>query len=129
MRSIVCPLFCILAVFFFVLYLTQTRLHILVNEQLVLVLAVTGLITALLYGLYQAIRRLRRNKLLWRIIYGLIILIIVLVIYSIPELRQIIEGWIAGISAEGERPIVFAVLCLIICGFCRTRLARSSNAS
>ena len=127
MRSIVCPLFCILAVFFFVLYLTQTRWRPASNEELLLSLALTGLIVALIYGLYQFIRRLRPNKALWRIIFGLIILLVLLIILSIPELRQMIGGWVVGISAEGERPIVFAVLCLIICGFCRTRRGRQSS--
>jgi hypothetical protein len=113
MRSICCPLFCVLAVFFFVLYLTQTRLHPDPNEELLLSLALTGVIAWTLYGLYRFIRRLHPNRALWRIIYGLIGLLILLLIISIPELRQIIQGWIAGISAKGENPIVLSVLCLI----------------
>jgi hypothetical protein len=127
MRSICCPLFCVLAVFFFVLYLTQTRLHPDPNEELLLSLALTGLIAWLLYGLYRFIRRLRPNRALWRIIYGLIGLLIVLPIISIPELRQIVQGWIMGISAKGENPIVLSVLCLIICALCCTRPTRQPN--
>ncbi len=123
MRATVCPLFCFLAVYFFIRFLTQTRLRFPdPNEELLLSLLLTIVIYAILYGLYRLIRRLRFNPALWRIIFYLIILIVVLVTLSIPELRR-------EITLEGEHPIVFSVLFLILCGYCRTRPARSTSSS
>jgi hypothetical protein len=129
MRSNLSLLFGGLAVFFFVVYFRQTSLDFTPDEEVLSSLAVTGAILIVLYGLYWLIRRLRPNKLLWRIIFGLVILIVALLLFSISEFRQMISGWVAGISADGERPIVFAVMCLILSGYCLTRSVRSISSS
>ncbi len=128
MRSLCCPLFSVLAVFFFVLYLTQTRVPDPDTELLVAV-GLTILLSAIFYWLYKLIRRLRPNPTLWRIIYGLIGLIILLVMFSVPEIRDIIRGWIEGISAQGEKPIVLSVLCLIIAAVFYARRVQSSHSA
>ena len=124
-----CNVFLVLAAFFFVLYLTQTRFHPEPNTEFIVSVAGTFIIMLLLYGLYQVLRRLRRNKFLWRIIYTLIIVLVLLLIISVPELNALIGGWISGISAEGERPIVFAVLCLIFYGLFRSWPSQQSSPS
>jgi membrane protease YdiL (CAAX protease family) len=126
MRSLCCPLFSVLSIFFFALYLTQTHVPN-PDMELLAAAALTFLISAVFYWLYKLIRRLRPNPILWRIIYSLIGLIILLVIFSVPEIRQIVSGWIEGISAQGEKPIVFSVLCLIIAAVCCTRPTRTAS--
>ncbi len=86
------------------------------------------LLCVLAYGLYRLIRRLRINPALWRIIYALIGLIIVLVVISVPEMRDFILGWLANVSDPAETLLVLSILCLIICVLCRTRPARQSNS-
>jgi hypothetical protein len=124
-----CTLFLVLAAFFLVMYALQTRFHPEPNIEFIVSVVVTFIVVVLLYGLFQVLRRLRRNKFLWRIIYALIILIVLLLLISVPELNALIGGWISGISAEGERPIVFAVLCLIFYGLCRSWPSRQSSPS
>ena len=128
--SVFCRLFCGLALLFTILYLVHVLLNPPeVNQEFLLSLAVTILIYLLLYGLYQLIRRLRINPALRRIIYALIILIVVLVILGVPELKNMLLGWLGHISQPAENLLVFAILCLIICVLCRTRPVRSTNAS
>ena len=122
-----CRLFCGLALLFTVLYIV----HVLLNppdidEESLRNLILTLLICAGVYGLYWLIRRLRINPVLWRIIYALIILIVVLVILGVPELRELLLGWLDEVSNPAENLLVLAILCLIICVLCRTRPARSS---
>ncbi len=126
MRFNPCWIFCALAVFFFVLHLSQTQFHFNPNEELFQSLLLKGLIVEIFYGMYQLIRRLRPNRAQWRIIFGLIILIVLLVIFSVPEIQQMVQGWIVGIRADGEHAIVFAVICVILCGLCRSRPARTA---
>jgi hypothetical protein len=121
MRSI-CSVFCILAVFFFIFYLAQPqRYNFEFNPELIL-LCVIG------YGLYWLIRRLHINPALWRIIYALIGLIVVLIVVGVPGIRDLVLGWLAKISNPAETLLVVSFLCLIICVLCRTRPARSSNS-
>jgi H+/Cl- antiporter ClcA len=86
------------------------------------------LLCLLAYGLYRLIRRLRINPALWRIIYALIGLIVVLVVISVPEIRNFVLGWLEKISDPAETLLVLSILCLIICVLCRTRPARQSNS-
>ncbi len=131
MHSTLSFLFGSLALFFFVLYFGQTSLKwdFTPSGELLSSFGVTIAISIVLYGLWQIIRRLRPNKALWRIIFGLVIFLAVLLLFSIPEFQQMISGWIAGISVDGERPIAFAVICLIISGYCLTRSVRSVSSS
>ena len=123
MRSSVCALlFCVLAIFFFFLYLIQPRPQPGANLEPILAVILTGLFSALFYVLYQFLRRLFRNRTLWRILFFVIIIVVVLLALSIPEVRR-------GISIEGARSLVFAVLCLILCGYCSTRPSRSTGSS
>jgi antibiotic biosynthesis monooxygenase (ABM) superfamily enzyme len=122
MRSI-CSVFCILAFFFFVFYLTQPqRYDFEINPELMF-LCVIG------YGLYWLIGRLRINPALWRIINALIILIILLIVIGVPEIREFILGWLANMSDPAETLLVLSILCLIICVLCRTRPVRPRNSS
>jgi formate-dependent nitrite reductase membrane component NrfD len=108
MRSI-CSVFCFLALFFFVFYLTQPqRYQPEFNEDLMWALVKTILLCILAYGLYR--------------------LIIVLVVISVPEIRDFILGWLANVSDPAETLLVLSILCLIICVVCRTRPARQSNS-
>ena len=128
MRSI-CSVFCFLALFFFIFYLTQPqRYQPELNEELMFSLGKTMLLCLLAYGLYWLIRRLRINPALWRIIYALIGLIVVLVVVGVPEIRGFVLGWLAKISNPAETLLVVSFLCLIICVLCRTRPARQSNS-
>ena len=129
MRSI-CSLFCILAVFFFVLYLFEAWPHLSdLNGDFMSAMGVTVLLWVLSYGLYRLIRRLRFNPALWRIIYALIGLIILLIVIGVPEIREILLGWLENVSDPAESLLVLSILCLIICVLCRTRPARSVSSS
>jgi hypothetical protein len=125
-----CRIFCALAFLFTILYVVQVLLHPPdIDEESLSSLIKTLLIGAVLYGLYWFIRRLRINPALWRIIYALMILIVVLVILGVPELRELLLGWLDEISDPAENLLVLAILCLIICVLCRTRPARSPTSS
>jgi hypothetical protein len=124
-----CTVFLVLAAFFLVMYAMQTRFRPEANIEFIVYAVVTFVVMVLLYGLYKVLRRLRRNKFLWRIIYALIIILILLLLISVPELNALIGGWLSGISTEGERPVVFAVLCLIFYGLCRSWPSRQSSPS
>ena len=130
MHSTLALLFGGSAIFFFVVYFRQTSLNWTFSQDggIVSSFGVTAAILIILYGLYLLIRRLRPNRFLWNIIFGLCAILAVLLLLLIPEIREMIGGWIAGISLDGERPIALAVLCLIACGFCLTRPASSTSA-
>jgi hypothetical protein len=125
-----CRLFCALAALFAILYVVRLLMDPSGRgPERLLTPVVAVSIYLVLYGLYQFIRRLRINPVLWRIIYWLIILIVVLVILGVPELREMLLGWLDEISNPTENLLVLAILCLIICVLCRTRPARSPSAS
>jgi hypothetical protein len=122
MRSICC----FLSLFFFVLYLIYAWPHLRdLNADFMIAVG----ITLLGYGLYRLIRRLRINPALWRIIYALMGLLIVLIIIGVPEIRVVILGWLENISDPAEHFLVLSILCLIVCVRFRTRPARSSTTS
>jgi hypothetical protein len=122
-----CRLFCALAAIFAILYVVQLLMDPSGRGQERLIIPVVAVsIYLVLYGLYQFIRRLRINPALWRIIYWLIILIVVLVVLGVPELRELLLGWLDEMSEPAENLLVLAIMCLIICVLCRTRPARSS---
>ncbi len=125
-----CRLFCGLAALFAILYVVRLLMDPSGRgPERLIIPAVAVSIYLVLYGLYQFIRRLRINPALWRIIYWLIILIVVLVILGVPELREMLLGWLDEISNPLENLLVLAILCLIICVLCRTRPTRSANSS
>jgi|GEM_PF-4701028 hypothetical protein len=127
MRSL-CSIFCWLSLFFFVLYIVIAQPHLPdLNTEAGKALIITLIVGLLAYGLHQLLRRLRFNPALWRIIYTLIGLIIVLVIIGVPEIRELLLGWLEKVSDPAETLLVLSVLFLIICVLCRTRPARSPH--
>ena len=125
MRSICC----FLSLFFFVLYLIQAWPHLRnLDEDFMYAVGVTLFLGVLGYGLYRLIRRLRINPALWRIIYALIGLLIVLIIVGVPEIRVVILGWLENISDPAEHFLVLSILCLIVCVLFRTRPAQQPNS-
>lgn len=132
MRSICRPLFCGLAVFFFVLYVIQNNPHVYPpNGEFLVSLVLTGLIFALAYGLYKLLRQIFLSKTTWRILYICLALVIAGVAaslyFSSPEIRQLLSDLKDGFSTDGQRPIVYVVLCLIICGVLCVEPARQSS--
>jgi hypothetical protein len=123
-----CRLFCALAAIFAILYVVQLLLDPSGRGSERLITPVVAVsIYVVLYGLYQFIRRLRINPALWRIIYGLIIFLVILLILGVPELRELLLGWLDDMSEPAENLLVLAILCLIICVLCRTRPARAAR--
>ncbi len=125
MRRVCRLIFCGLAAVSFAVFVTTNLSKINLSENALQFVVYTTLITAALFALVWLAKRLwLARDFIGRVILGLVLVMIVVLIVTIPELQQLV---LSGLEVLTERPLVITVLCLIICGFCDSRPAPQSK--
>lgn len=125
MRTLCRYIFCGLAVVSFAVFVTQTIPNIKLSENAAQFVVYTALVTAGLFALFWLAKQLWLARgLIGRIILGLVLVILVILIVTVPELQQLVLDWLQGLT---EHPLVVTVLCVIVCGFCVSRPAPQSK--
>ena len=125
MRTVCRYLFCGLAIVSFAVFIVTLLPNIRLSENAIQFVTYTALISVVLLALLWLAKQLwLARDVIGRILIGLVLITMVILIVTIPELQELVLSWLQGLT---ERPLVVTVLCLIICGFCSSRPAPQSK--
>jgi len=117
MRTINLYIFSGLAIVSFAIFVVTLLPNISLSEDAVQFVTYTALV-------WLAKRLWLARDLIGRIILGLVLVITVILIVTVPELQQLVLSWLQGLA---EHPLIATVLCLIVCGSCCSRPGTRSS--
>lgn len=125
MRSLCRYLFCGLALLSFAIFVAQQLSEHPPSENALQFAAYTAGVTVFLLGLIWLAKQIwQARDLIGRIIIGLVIVMIIILVATVPELQAI---GAKAVEVLLQQPLVITVLSMILCGFCRSRSTSQSK--